>query len=650
VTPILLRAGIDTMTTAIGRNAHRLRAATATLLAFGAGLAMAAPIAGDLDLLELSLEQLGDVEVTSVSRRSEKLSDAPASVFVIQHDDIQRSGASTLPEVLRLAPNLAVARVSASSYAISARGFNNSLGNKLLVLIDGRTVYTPLFSGVFWDAQDVLLEDIERIEVISGPGATLWGANAVNGVINVITRSATSTRGSLLGFEAGSDGHGALVRHGGRLGSAGNYRVYAKQHDIDATHDADGAPLPDGWTRRQAGFRADWGSPGSGLTVQGDNYDANSVHRPGFPIAISGTNLLAAWSRRSDHGSSLQLQAWFDRTERDDKLLFHDRMDVFDLELRHGVQAGRHEILWGAGYRHASDEVERGFLATFVPGKRDLSWANVFVQDEIRVRDALHVTAGLRLDRNVYTGIEVLPSTRISWTPSPGRLWWGAASRAVRAPSRIDREFFFPGSPPYLITGGPDFDSEVSNVFELGHRVQVGNAGSVSVTLFQHRHERLRSGEPQPDGTFQVSNGTEGTTSGIEAWADLQLAPRWRIAAGAVALRQRLRTSAGSNDPDGPVDLGNDPRHQWSLRSTFGISPTLDLNLIARRVGELPDPRIDAYEVVDLTLGWRPGARADWLLSVRDLFDSGHAEFAPGPLAARSEYDRSVSIRLLWRW
>jgi iron complex outermembrane receptor protein len=430
------------------------------------------------DLADLSLEQLSQVEIISVSRRSERLSDAPASIYVISNDDISRSGATTLPEALRLAPNLEVARVSASSYAISARGFNNSLGNKLLVLIDGRTVYTPLFSGVFWDAQDLLLEDVDRIEVISGPGATLWGANAVNGVINVITRRASATQGLLASGVAGSEGSTAALRYGGALGAEGSYRVYARHNQIDATRSEAGASLPDAWHSDQAGFRADWARGEHEFTVQGDAYRGRSEERPFGPIEISGGNLLAAWNWRRTGGSRLHMQAYLDRAERTDPILFHDRMDVFDFEFQHSVPFARHELLWGGGVRRARDEVERGLLVSFIPAEKDLRWENLFVQDEIWLRENVGLTLGLKLDRNVYTGTEFLPSARLAWKPRADQLVWASASRAVRAPSRIDREFYLPATPPFAIAGGPDFKSETADVFELGYRAQAGRSPS----------------------------------------------------------------------------------------------------------------------------------------------------------------------------
>jgi len=300
------------------------------------------------DLADLTLEQLANIEVTSVSRHSERLADAPASIYVITNDDIRRSGARSLAEALRLAPNLQVARTSASTYAISSRGFNNSLGNKLLVLIDGRTVYTPLFSGVFWDQQDVLLEDIDRIEVISGPGATLWGANAVNGVINIISRSARDSQGALFTAGGGNLDAGTAARYGGPLGESGHFRIYGKLREFQNTRKASGTDLPDGWRQGQAGFRADWVLPRRSFTIQGDTYSGRGDERStGGRVEVAGTNLLGRWNEKFDGGSDLQVQAYFDRSNRDDKAGFQGDVDTWDVELQHSIPFSRQKVIWG---------------------------------------------------------------------------------------------------------------------------------------------------------------------------------------------------------------------------------------------------------------------------------------------------------------
>ncbi|MCI3951985.1 MAG: hypothetical protein K0R53_1482, partial [Burkholderiales bacterium] len=302
------------------------------------------------DLADLSLEELSNIEVTSVSRRAERLSDAPASIFVITREDIRRSGVTSLPEALRLAPNLQVARVNASSYAISARGFNNSIGNKLLVLIDGRTVYTPLFSGVFWDAQDVMLEDVERIEVISGPGATLWGSNAVNGVINVTTRPARDTQGALVSAGAGNLERGGAVRYGAALGGGGHVRLYGKYFDRDNTERADGSPVRDAWDKGQFGFRADWGGADRSFTLQGDAYRGELEQAAPGQIKLEGMNLLGRWNHHLGDGSNLRFQAYYDHTQRNQPGTFREELDIFDVELQHALKPlGAHALVWGGG-------------------------------------------------------------------------------------------------------------------------------------------------------------------------------------------------------------------------------------------------------------------------------------------------------------
>jgi iron complex outermembrane receptor protein len=483
-------------------------------------------------LADLSLEELANITVTSVSRRPERLRDAPSSVFVITSDDIRRSGATTLPEALRLAPNLQVARIDTAQYAITARGFNNAVGNKLLVLIDGRTVYSPLFSGVFWDQQDVMLDDVERIEVISGPGATLWGANAVNGVINVITRTATDTQGTLVSAGLGNREQNAAFRYGGALGDAGHFRVYGKTAEFQNTRRQGGVANRDGRDWIQSGFRADLRGSGNTITVQGDAYQGRSEDRGSAGaialrrIEVSGFNLLARLSRQLEDGSDFRVQAYVDHADRKDLVLLQPDTDIFDVEFQHGVPRGAHRFLWGGGYRYARDNVTQAILAGFRPAARKMHWANLFVQDEIHVTEALALTGGLKVEQNDYTGAEYLPSLRLAWKPSDDGLVWASASRAVRAPSRYDRDVF---SPLFPSNGGPNFESEVARVLELGYRANLGSRLSYSATLFQHDWDKLRSGTGLP---LTLENKIEGRVYGLEAWAAWQATPDWRLSGG----------------------------------------------------------------------------------------------------------------------
>ncbi len=603
----------------------------------------------ELDLANLSLEELGQIQVTSVSGRAEPWASAPASVYVITSDDISRSGVTSLPEALRLAPNLFVARVDTAQYAISARGFNSVIANKLLVLIDGRTIYTPLFSGVFWEMQDILLEDIERIEVISGPGGTLWGTNAVNGVVNIITRGAEDTQGLFVTATAGNRETQAGLRLGGTLGGHGHFRVYAKGSKLENSERGDGEAVRDDWERAQAGFRADLDDVAHGrLTLQGDMYSGRSEHRGFFEpldfgrLEVSGMNLLARWARRFDNGSDLRVQTYYDHTDRDDAVVFSPEADIFDLEIEHAMPFGEHKLLWGGGYRRASDDVDDGLLFGFRPMSRELHWSNLFVQSEFYLSDKWRLTLGVKLEENDYTGTEWLPSAQLGWQASPTQFLWTSVSRAVRAPSRLDRDVLLPPPSGILIKGGPDFVSEVANVVDLGYRARFGERLTLSATAFYYDWDDLRSGELPP--AF-VQNRIGGSIYGAETWATLQAAEHWRLSAGLTALELDLSVEPGSNDPQGPSALGNDPDYQWLLRSSHDIGERHELDILVRRVGSLPEPRVPAYTAVDVSWAWH-FRRLTLSLGVQNLFDDGHPE--SGGETDRSEFPRGAYLRLRW--
>lgn len=597
----------------------------------------------------LSFEELANIQITSVSKKAERLADAAASVYVITNEDIRRAGATNLPAALRLAPNLQVAQISAQNYAISARGFNNTTANKLLVLIDGRTVYTPLYSGVFWDAQDVMLEDVERIEVISGPGGTLWGTNAVNGVINVITRSAQESQGGLLVAGGGNREQGAAVRYGAPLGNGGHYRIYGKYSDRNHTSTASDKAVRDDWNKAQAGFRADWGSAQEQFTLQGDAYrgDLDQISLPSA-ARISGLNLLSRWNRKLANGSSFNLSAYYDRTERNFPGSYHETLDIVDMQVQHAWQPiGAHSIVWGARYRQAIDQMDNSNTLAFLPAYLKQTWGGVFVQDEVELRSDLRLTAGVRVGRNDYTGVEVLPSVRLAWKASAEQLLWSAISRAVRTPSRIDRDFYAPSQPPYLLTGNTTFRAEVANVIELGYRAQPTKTMSYSVTAFHAVYDDLRSLERLASGSFVIGNQMEGSTSGIEAWGAYQATPTWRLSAGFTAMKERLRLKPGSTDPIGISGAGNDPAHSWQLRSAWDIAAGRELDIALRHVAALPNPAVPAYTAVDVRFGWKLQRDLELSLTGQNLFSGNHAEF--GSLPNRSEIAPGIFLKLLWK-
>jgi len=599
------------------------------------------------DLTSLSLEQLANIEITSVSGRAEQLSDAPASVYVITNDDIRRSGARTLPEALRLAPNLQVARVSASSYAISARGMN-AADNKLLVLLDGRILYTPLYSGVLWYAQDVMLEDVERIEVISGPGSTVWGSNAVNGVINVITKPAAATQGALLAGGAGNTDRGAEGRYGADLGN-GKLRVYAKTIADDRTDRSNGTELRDARDRSQAGFRVDWDF---GVTLQGDVY-SGKVDQPNRDrSSMSGGNLLSTWNRALADGGNFRAQAYFDRSELEIPAVpipqvFKERLDILDASFQHDLPAWHDQsISWGGEYRHASDRLQNVSSIAYLPDDRDLHWASLFAQDRATLGPSLDLTAGVRLEHNSYTGLEAMPSLRLSWKSQPRALVWGEVSRAVRTPSRLDRDLYAPANPPFIIAGGPNFRSETADVVELGYRAQPTDTLSYSATAFAHRYRHLRSVEIIDGHFIQVANQMYGTATGVEGWATWQVMPNWRLFAGGVYLRQRLHLRADSTDPTGTAAAGDDPPAQWQVRSSFDLPRNVELDFSVRHVGALPSPEVPAYTAVDARIGWRVQPGLELSVVGENLFDPAHVEF--GSIANGSAIPRTVFFKVVW--
>lgn len=612
-------------------------------------------------LADLSLEELGNIKVTSVSRMPERLLDAPASIYVISRDEIRRSGASTLPEALRLAPNLQVAQENSGAYAISARGLNgsnNSGPNKVLVMIDGRSVYSPLFSGVFWDVQDVMLEDIERIEVVSGPGGTLWGVNAVNAVVNVITRDSADTQGLLVSLGGGDPDSDAAVRYGGRLGE-GTFRADAKVIDRQHTRTADGGDVDDAGHKVQVDFRYDHGGPDSHVAISGSSYRGvegqpapGSVEVVGVnlvlgDIDLAGSSLVARWDRTTGRGGSLQLQAYYDHTERVVPPTFAETLDLFDVQLQHALAPiGRHQVAWGFDIRRSRDRLRNSEFIAILPAALDQTWLSVFLQDRIALRDDIDFTLGARIERNDYTGNEVLPNARLSWRIGRSDLVWAAVSRAIRAPSRFDRDLRVPGVPPFLLDGGPDAESEVADVYELGYRGQPTARLSWSATAFHAEYDRLRTLAIAPSGTFLIfSSDMAGSANGIEAWGKFQALPTWRLSAGWTALDETLRLKPGGVDLAAPAAAGNDPSHTWQLRSSWDVSPDVSLDVGVRHVAELERNAVPAYTAVDARLSWQLRPDLEVSLAGRNL-TGRHAEY--GALAHRTEFDRGYLLRLVW--
>jgi iron complex outermembrane receptor protein len=614
------------------------------------------------DMADLSIEELSNIVITSVSKKPERLADAAASVFVITADDIRRSGATSVAEALRLAPNLQVAQSNGSSYAITARGLNgsnNSGPNKLLVMIDGRSVYSPLFSGVFWDVQDVVLEDIERIEVISGPGGTMWGVNAVNGVINITTRMAQHTQGKLLSLAAGTHGADAAFRYGGGTAER-SWRVFGKSLDRRHTDSADGAAVRDAWHKSQIGFRADWSGASDRFSLNGNAYRGREDQpEPGAisvtgtslvlgPVDIAGANLTGSWSHALDGGAGLALQAYADYTKRVVRPTYAESLHIVDLQFQHTLRAlGSHSIVWGANYRHARDHVRNGEVVAFLPARVNQSWASLFAQDEVKLGEDWRATVGARIERNDYTGNEFLPTMRLAWKAAPNHAIWAGASRTLRAPSRLDADTYIPASPPHVLRGGPQVRSELANVFELGYRGQPSPALSLSATLFHNDYKHLRTLVLDESGTFLTfGNQMQGKASGIEMWGNLQLTPRWRMSAGLFGLHQRFTLQPGAFDAAAPGAARKDPSHTAQLRSNYSFSDAVEWDVALRKVGKLANPDVPGYTALDMRLGWQLGRKLTLALSGQNLTGS-HGEY--GPVATRTEVPRSVALSLVWR-
>jgi iron complex outermembrane receptor protein len=542
-----------------------------------------------------------DLEVTLVSRSPQKLTEAASAVQVITWEDIHNSGAANIADALRLVTNLQVAQPRSHSWIISARGFNTTYANKLLVMINGRTVYTPLYGGVFWDIQNVLLEDVDRIEVVSGPGGTLWGANAVNGVINIITRNTSETQGLYASVLAGTfiKDHVAL-RWGGKAGEKFTYKIYGQHFDRNPTTRPNGTKFSDAWRLTQGGFRMDWsGAKDDTYTIQGD-YLAGTIKSAGGNSDFNSQNILGRWSRKLSEKSDLKLQLYYDRYFKSDATIFvSDKINTVDLDFQYRFPlAERHNIVTGIGYRLVRDDFSSAStFRAILPQKKNMDLVNAFMQDEITVTDRLTLTAGTKVLHNVYTGIEVQPSVRMAMRLMTNNTLWAAISRAVRTPSRIDRDYFSPVTPqpPEIasVTGGPGFISEKAFAYELGYRLQPNSNSSFSVATFYNVYKDVYSLETLPGTrTLQTFNGSEGTSWGTELSGTYQILDKWRIRGGYTYLDVKLQAKPGHTFD--PSYLANDVRNQFMLQSMADLPLNLHLDVIARYLDYLPKTQTTA--------------------------------------------------------
>jgi iron complex outermembrane receptor protein len=627
------------------------------------------------ELKQLNLEDLMNVQVTSVARHPEKLIDAASAIQVITQEDIRRSGATSIPEALRLADNLQVAQKNSHDWAISARGFNTALANKLLVMIDGRTVYTPLFSGVFWDVQDYVLADIDRIEVISGPGGALWGANAVNGVINIITKSAKDTQGLYADAGGGSRPQDFTdVRYGGALGPESQFRVYGKYFDRGSEVLANGDSASDSWRQGRGGFRVDsQASAQDQLTLQGDFYDGRENDQTGGTSDTGGGNVLGRWSRRLSDDSDLSLQSYIDRTHLTDPVapllvnglqfagagVLTDDLTTYDVDFQHRFRAGSvNNVVWGFGFRYTHDVVSNAPALAFLPPTLNRDLYSVFAQDEIALRRDLSLTLGTKVERNDYTGFEFEPDARLSWILSSQQALWAAISRAVRTPSRIDQDLSEAAPPhPVLLEGGADFTSESVLAYELGYRAQISSRMTASVSSFFNHYDDIRSTDFTPKTIIPLffANGLEGDTYGLEFSGNYQVSQMWSLHAGYTLLEEHLHVKPGQTDLNDALNETADPEHQFSLRSSLNLPRHAELDAALRWVdtlrnnnGPLPGS-VPSYFELDTHLAWHASDRLDLSLVGQNLLHNRHVEYGfPGP--TRPEIERTAYGKLTWRF
>ena len=609
-------------------------------------------------LKKLSLEQLMNIQVTSVSKHPERLENVASAIQVITQEDIRNSGAKTLPEALRLASNLQVAKVNSSQWAISARGFDNVLANKLLVLIDGRTVYTPLYAGVFWDVQNVMLEDVDRIEVISGPGGTLWGANAVNGVINIITKSAKETKGLFIQGATGTNlpGSGSL-RYGGQVNDKLSYRIYGTGFKMGNTLDTNGIKVKDGWPMIQGGFRIDWDvSDRDKLTLQSNVYHAKPNPDAGDKAVIAkGDNIVARWNQSTSAKSDFQLQAYYDHTFRDFGNGFTEDLKTWDADWQNSYQLGqRHKLSYGANFRAMDHKVTNLELFAFLPAQKSLLLYSIFLQDEIAlIKERLHFAIGNKLEHNSYTGFENQPNGRLTWTPKKNQTIWAAVSRAVRTPARIDRDFYLylaPSSP--LISGNDSFVSEKMTAYELGWRSQPVKTFSFSLSAFYNVYDDIRSVEPGPPPLnipLTFANGVQGKTYGLELAATSQVTSWWNFKGGYTFLKKDLSVKPGSKDLNNGSAESDDPENQFQVQSDISLAGDIKLGTVIRYVDKLPKPYVPHYFGLDIHIAWELSKNLELSVTGQDLLYKHHAEFVPSSPSPR-QIERSVYGQITCRF
>jgi iron complex outermembrane recepter protein len=627
------------------------------------------------DLTSMSLEELGQVKVTAVSKTEEPRFRTPAAVHVVTAEDIRRAGVTSIPEALRLAPGVHVARVNSSQSAVGIRGFTNRLARSQLALMDGRSLYTPLFAGTYWETQDTLLEDVARIEIVRGPGGTLWGANAVNGIVNIVTKDAKDTQGWFVSAGGGNEERAFFrARYGGTIADKGSYRVYGKYFRRDAAFHPTTDDY-DAWHMAQGGFRTDWKLRGDDrLTVQGDAYSGRAGERTTLSFydppyqriverqaPLSGGNVAARWAHLMN-GSALTVNTYYDRTNRREPS-FQESRDTLELDLQHEFGLSESQrVVWGLGYRLSDGRGRGSETLAFNPPDRTDHIFSAFVHDDVGlVKDRLRLSLGTKLERNQYTGFELQPSARMFWAPGPRQAVWTAVSRAVRTPSRVERDLFLTvalsATDPLFarVIGNDGFKSERTWAYEAGYRIQPADRLSLEAAVFHNRYSDLTSLEqdgPFVEGGRQIvpvrfANMLRGRSSGVELTSLAHLSARWWISAEYSYLSLQLETKPGSTDSTSVAAAGASPRHMARVQSSWSLPGHVDVDVGFRWVDRLPSQKVPAYSELDARVGWLVVPPLELGIVGQNLIHRHHLEFGGSP---PTEMERSVYGEARWRW
>ncbi len=629
-----------------------------------------------------SLEQLVNQEVTSVSKREERASQAAAAVYVITAEDIRRSGATSIPEALRMAPGISVARSGASGWAVTSRGFNDEFASKMLVLIDGRSVYNPLFAGVYWDVQNVPLDTIDRIEIIRGPAGTVWGANAVSGVINIITKPAEATQDGRQETLIGNQDGMTSLRYGGKIGDKGYWRAYGMYQRWDEQYNLSGGGNEDDWKIAQGGFRADYDvNERDSLSMQSDYYEGDENFNRAIPslatpfvtfddtnVALQGGNMMLRWERQISDSSRMHLKAYYDHTRRIRELIGNHEDRTYDVEFQHSfAPAQRHDVVWGLGYRMIDDNLDSSPYTYYADHSREMQLLSAFAQDKIAlVEDELYLTLGSKFEHNSFTGFEYQPNARIAWLINKDTTLWAAISRAIRSPNRSSDDTNFiigtvPGVGYVALSGDHGAESEELLAYEAGFRSRLSEHFAVDVTGYLNNYDNLISsvrGTPYVSTMFKSptpyvilplypSNAVDGLVWGGEVTANWEIMDNWSMAASYSFLDMELD---GLTATSLVTKEGTTPQHQFNIRSYVNITENVEFDTLLYFNDNLPAEGIDAYTRLDVRLGWRPVDPVEVSIAGQNLLDDQHPEFSAFTYNTPSQIGRAVYGKISWKF